>query len=203
MAVLGGLDSNGIRVAGYALAAVTSLWAGVRELRSARHDPTAWPAFWFVVAGLFLAMGIGRGADLGGVISDLGRREAQSAGWYYRRRELQELVVFSILMSALIVFSVVVWRTAARHRRYLPMTIVVLSVVSFAGVRIVSLHDVDVLLARFQIGGLRLGAVVELGGIALAIVMTVRFSLTASTASEGPPVPLGRSAESEASPAPS
>ncbi len=172
--MLGGLGSDWIRVAGYALAAAAAVWAGWRELPGRHEDPRRWPAFWFVAGALLLAMAIGRGGDVGDAIAELGRREAWSSGWYDRRRELQELLIAGIIGVTFIAGLIMLWRTPERRERFVPLALVMFAIVSFAGIRLVSLHDVDAALSRLQVAGLRLGAVVELTIIATMIAMTLR-----------------------------
>src|SRR3954447_20185100 len=80
------VDANWLRVAGYAIAALAAFLAGVRERRRSDEDPNLWPTFWFLNAALLLVMAIGRAADVGGLITTLGRSESLSGGWYANRR---------------------------------------------------------------------------------------------------------------------
>lgn len=168
------VDSNWLRVAAYGVAAAASLHAGVRDLR---RRPTAssrdiWPTFWFLTAALLAAMAVGRAADLGGLVSEIGRREAREEGWYEIRRGYQAAAVATIGAIWLVAVTVAVWRVPERRRRYLPPALVVLTLICFAGIRVVSLHHVDVLLYDRPILGVRIVAIVELAGIALATLST-------------------------------
>ena len=168
------VDSNWLRVAAYGVAAAASLHAGVRELR---RRPSAWsrdiwPTFWFLTAALLAAMAVGRAADLGGLVSEIGRREARDEGWYEIRREYQAAAVASIGAIWLVAVIVAVWRVPERRRRYLPPALVVFTLICFAGIRVVSLHNVDALLYNRPIRGVRIVAIVELFGILLAILST-------------------------------
>jgi hypothetical protein len=58
--------SNWLRVAAYSVAPVAALLAGRRERGRARAEVGLWPMFWFITAGLFLMMVVGRAANLGG-----------------------------------------------------------------------------------------------------------------------------------------
>jgi hypothetical protein len=175
--VLGGLNSDRLPVLGYALAALFALWAGAREARRAGRDAAPWPAFWFVAAALLAAMAVGRASDLGRVVSELGRREAVSEGWYDRRREVQELAIVAIAGLGAVVGVVALWRTAVRRSHHLPMVAVLLGLGCFATIRMVSLHDVDAVLHRYAVAGVQLGTAVELGGIAVAIATTIWLTL--------------------------
>jgi hypothetical protein len=68
---------------------------------------------------------------------------------------------------------VALWRVPERRRRYLPTAIVVFSLQCYAAIRLVSLHHVDALLHRSELNGARLGALVEIGGLLLTILVTL------------------------------
>jgi hypothetical protein len=166
------VGSNGFRVAAYAVAAAAALAAAWRERRRRRDHPDLWPTFWFMTAAVLLAMAVARVIDLGSLASELGRSEARSQGWYDRRREIQAIVVGSLGGVWFVVEAVALWRVPARRRRYLPEAIVVFTLICFAGVRIVSLHQIDAVLYRREFAGVQRGAVLELTGIVLAIALT-------------------------------
>ncbi|MGH9133653.1 MAG: hypothetical protein ACRDZZ_06930 [Ilumatobacteraceae bacterium] len=172
--VSGWADSNWLRVLGYGIAAAASLHAGLRERRRQSLAPgrDLWPAFWYLTAALLAVMAVGRAADIGGLVSEFGRREARAEGWYEVRREYQAAAVASVTAVWLIAVVVAIWRVPERRRRYLPVALVMFTLVCFAGVRIISLHHVDTLLYRRGVGGVRFVAIVELTGIALAILAT-------------------------------
>jgi hypothetical protein len=170
--MLGWLDSNGLRIAGYAAAAIAALLAGRRERPLVGANPNLWPTFWFLTSGLFLLMAVGRAADFGGIATELGRSEALSHGWYAERRKFQAAVVGTLGAIWFIVVVVALWRVPERRRRYLPMAIVSFSLMCYAGIRIVSLHQVDAVLYRRHIAGAKIGSVAEILGIATAIIVT-------------------------------
>jgi hypothetical protein len=176
------LDSNWLRVAGYAAAALAAFLAGRRERPLVRANPNLWPPFWFLTAGLFLLMAVGRAADFAGVATELGRSEAVSHGWYADRRKYQAAVVAALGAIWFIAVVVALWRVPERRRRYLPMAIVAFSLMCYAGIRIISLHQVDAVLYRRHIAGAKVGSVVEFVGLATAIAVTLwqARSLTSS-----------------------
>ncbi len=73
------------------------------------------------------------------------------------------------------VVAVALRRVPERRSRYLPVAVAFFSIVGFATVRFVSLHEVDRLLARRDIGGIRLGTLVEFSLLALATAATIWF----------------------------
>ena len=166
------LESNWLRAAGYAVVTAAAFLAGWRERRRAPVEADLWPAFWFITAGLFLAMVIGRAADLGGWVTRLGRSEALSQGWYRHRRPLQAVVVGSIGAVWLVSVVAALWKVPGRRRRYLPAAIVVGTLLCFVGIRLVSLHQIDGLLSRREFAGLKVGGVVELFGVSVATAIT-------------------------------
>jgi hypothetical protein len=172
--VISWLDSNWLRVVAYGVAAVACLHAGLREQRRRSILPSRdiWPTFWFITAALLAVMALGRAAEIGELVSEFGRREAREEGWYEIRREYQAAAVASIGAIWMVAVVVAVWRVPERRRRYLPAAVAVFSLVCFAGIRIVSLHQVDALLYNRPIRGVRIVTIVELTGIALAILAT-------------------------------
>lgn len=170
-AVITLVNSSGLRTFGYLLAAIAAFVAGLREHRSRRVDSAAWPAFWFVAAGILLAMAVARGSDIGGFLADAGRGSARSGGWYSRRRRFQANVIAALGAALVIATALAVRWMPAKRRRYLPEAFIVLALAVFAGVRLVSLHQVDVLLYKRRVEGIKLDAVIELVGLAAAVVL--------------------------------
>jgi hypothetical protein len=165
------VDSGWLRTSGYLLAATAAFVAGRREIRSHGIGSDWWPRIWFVAAAILLVMALVRGSDLVHLLPDLGRRRARSEGWYQDRRELQALVIAAVGAALVGTVAVVLWWVPANRRQYLPEAIVVLALVAFAAVRLVSLHQVDALLYRRRIHGVKLDAVIELVLLAAAIVL--------------------------------
>jgi hypothetical protein len=165
-------DSNWLRAVAYGVAAGACLHAGLRERRrrptSASRD--IWPTFWFLTAAVLAVMALGRAADVGGLVSELGRREARDEGWYEIRREYQAAAVATIGGIWLIAVVVAIWRVPERRRRYLPPALIVFTLICFAGIRVVSLHHVDTVLYNRPIHGVRIASIMELTGIALTIL---------------------------------
>jgi hypothetical protein len=168
------LDSNWLRVVAYGVAAAACLHAGLRERRRRSSAPSRdiWPTFWFLTAALLGVMALARAADIGELVSDFGRRTARDEGWYEIRREYQAAAVASVGAIWFVAVVVAVWRVPERRRRYLPAALVVFTLFCFAGIRIISLHQVDTLLYNRPIRGVRIVAIVELTGIALTILAT-------------------------------
>jgi hypothetical protein len=167
-------DSGVTRDLGYLMAAAL---AGVRfglEHRGLRPRPvSSWPVYWMLSAILLTFLGLSRATRVGGLIADVGRNQARSEGWYDARRTLQAAVVVVIAATWLIGVVIAVWRVPPRRRRYLPSVIMISALVAFAFVRVVSLHHIDALLYRRDVGGVRFVAVIELGLLAMTITTIV------------------------------
>lgn len=156
------MNSQWLRVIGYVALVVLSLVAHRREQARASDVDGVWPPFWLLTAGMFAVMALGRAGDIGSLVADLGRGEAVDSGWYESRRPLQAAVVSILGVAWLIAVSVVCWRTPERRRRYLPVGIMVVTLAAYAAIRVVSLHQIDAVLHRRELGGLRIATVIEM-----------------------------------------
>jgi hypothetical protein len=170
--VLDWADSDGGRVLAYLVATAIALLAWWREHRRGRRDPGLWPTFWLLSAAFFLAMAVARATDLGGLATELGRSEAVEHGWYADRRRIQTYGAGIVGAGWLITVAIALWRVPARRRRYLPAALSMFTLMCFIGVRLISLHQIDSLLYRRQLGGAQFGAVVELALLAIAVLLT-------------------------------
>jgi len=168
----GWLDSNSVRVACYLAVAAASFVAGLREHRRARTNSNLWPTLWFLTAVLFLFMALGRAGNVAELAADIGRREAQHAGWYDNRRKYQAMVVSAVAGTWFVAVVVALWRVPERRRRYLPMALLSFTIGCFAGIRTISLHQVDGLLYRRFIAGAKVGSVIEVALLAVAFATT-------------------------------
>jgi hypothetical protein len=163
-------------VARYALAGVTAVVLGVAERRSGRAtDPRFWPAFWFTT-GALLSMALARASNLSETLTDIGRDQARSEGWYETRRSLQAGVIVRVTVVWAITVALAVWRVPERRRRYLPTAIAVFTLVCFVGIRLISLHQVDAVLLDRTVSGATIGALVEIGLLlSIVVVSAWRF----------------------------
>lgn len=170
------LDSDAWRATAYGVVGLVGLLAGLRERALSRQHPhvALWPMFWFLTAGLLIAMALGQAFDLDGLLTEFGRSRSRIEGWYRTRRGLQASLVAVVTVGWMIAVSVAIWRVPERRRRYLPMAVVGFTMVGFAAIRLISLHHVDTLLYRRDFAGVRIVAVLEWGLIVLAVVATLR-----------------------------
>lgn len=167
------MNSHWARVIGYVLLVVLSFVALARERRRASEVDGVWAPFWLWTAGFLAVMALGRAGDIGSLLGDLGRGRAVDSGWYESRRPLQAAVVAALGAGWFVVVSVACWRTPERRRRYLPMGIMVVTLAAYAAVRVVSLHQVDGLLHRRELAGIRVGTVIESTLLVITALVTL------------------------------
>ncbi len=167
------LESPAAAICGYVALVVLTVVLGQLELAQRRRAPVIalWPTFWFATTALLVVMTIGRASDSGELLADLGRSRARSEGWYDMRRSAQAAAIGAIAAIWAIAVLAAIWRVPERRRRYLPTALAIVTLVAFAGARVVSLHQVDALLDEPAILGLSIGASVELFLIALVFVV--------------------------------
>jgi hypothetical protein len=170
--VLGWADSDGARVAAYLVATAIAGLSWWREHRRVGTDRALWPTFWLLTGAFFLALALARALDLGGLATELGRGEAVERGWYDDRRKYQALGALIVGGIWVITVIVALWRVPARRRRYLPAALAVFTLMCFIGVRLISLHQIDALMYRRDLGSAPFGAVVELVLLAVAVLLT-------------------------------
>jgi uncharacterized membrane protein len=180
----GVLDAGWLRVVGYSVVASACAIAGVVELRRPRGSPGRWPTFWLATAVVLVAMGMARAGHAADLVSDVGRRAAERRGWYELRRPVQAVAVAGVAVAWARLVVVAIGRVPERRRRYLPTTVAVITLGCFAIARTISLHHVDTLLYRRDIGGVRVVAVIELLLLA-ATLITILQSLITSIAAAG------------------
>lgn len=167
--------SNSLAIVLYVLAATTALALGIVERhRASTSDRRLWPAFWFATSGLLFVMAAGRVSNVSALLTDIGREQARSGGWYDVRRWLQVWVIGAVAALWAATLALVVWRATEPRRRYLPTAIVVFTLVCYVGVRLISLHQVDALLHHRGVRGLTDGAVIEVGLLLAVLALSVR-----------------------------
>jgi len=171
--VLTWLDSTACAVDLYVVAGTTALLLGVVERRrGGAADPKRWPMFWFATGGLLLAMAAGRASNVSDLLTDIGREQARSGGWYEVRRSLQASVIGAVAATWAVTVAVAVWRVPERRRRYLPTAIVVFTLVCFAGIRLISLHQVDAVLHNRHVRDVTIGSIVEVAILLLVVIVS-------------------------------
>jgi hypothetical protein len=185
--MLGWADQNWLRMVAYLAVAGLALLAARRE---PADRVATWRPFWPLTASIFVVMALGRAGGLAEWVIGQFRGEAYEAGWYDERRPLQAAVVIAVGGAWLVSVAVACWRIPERRRRYLPMSVMVLTVGAYVAVRAVSLHQIDSVLYRRELSGLRVGTLIEYAVLLVAGAATMWEPHTT-----GASVPRGRSRE--------
>ena len=141
-----------------------------------RESPGGRRAFWLGVTAVMVFLGVNKQLDLQSWLTQTGRDLAHAQGWYAYRHAVQAGFIVALTLGGL---SFLLWlRRATRNLggeiRWAFLGLVL--VIAFVFVRAASFHHVDRLL-YFELGGLRISWILELGGIgcvALASVMRLR-----------------------------
>ncbi len=163
-------NSNLLRIVLYLVLGALALYARRRERSRATASDGVWAPFWWLTAGFLVTLALGRAGDIGSLISELGRGRAVDEGWYGSRRPLQTAVVVGLGGAWFVTVSIACWKTPERRRRYLPVGLMVVTLAAYGAIRVVSLHQVDAVLYRPEIGGARLATVIE---VALQVVTAI------------------------------
>ena len=124
-------------------------------------------AFWVILTGMFLVLGVNKQLDLQTLLTQVGRELAIVQGWYGERQHFQrQFVICTAILgvAALVFFGVLIRRTIVRQGSALIGAILV---VCFVVIRASSLHDVDHALGG-RIGHMRTYWILELTGIVCA-----------------------------------
>lgn len=167
------VNSHWVRVIGYLMLVILCFVARWREQGRADETDGVWRPFWLLTAGFLAAMAIGRAGDVGQLVSDLGRDRAGEAGWYEIRRPVQAAGVAMLGAAWLMIVVAGCMQSLFRRRRYLPMSLMVMTIAAYAAVRIVSLHDVDAVLYRREYAGAPIGTLVEMALLAITALATL------------------------------
>jgi hypothetical protein len=160
-------DLRLVRAGAYVLVAAAAVGMWISERRRAGGSAVLWPWFWLGTALILMMLAVGRLVDVGQVVTEFGRERARSSGWYGSRRRAQAFVAGTIALAWFVTLVVAIWRVPER-RRYLPMALVSATLVSFAAIRLISLHSVDTVLYRPTIAGVRPVLLAEYGLLLLA-----------------------------------
>lgn len=151
-----------LAVIGYGVAALLAWRVGSRCDGRERN-------FWWIAAGVLLALGINKQLDLQTELTATLRHIARSAGWYASRRQFQLLFLIGLAIGTVIGSS---WLARLVQGLRTPVLITLTGLLALGGfvlMRAASFHHLDVLLGtRLPLGKAHL--LIELA--ALAIVLT-------------------------------
>ena len=127
--------------------------------------------FWIYLAAFLLLLGLNKQLDLQSWFTEALKDSAQAHGWYEQRRPVQVAFIVALglgMLLALISFRLFLANTW-RHYTFTWVGIILLC--TFILMRAASFHHVD-LLINYEISGLRVNVLMEIGAILLIIVGT-------------------------------
>ena len=133
-------------------------------------------AFWVILTGMFLVLGVNKQLDLQTLLTQVARELAIVQGWYGERQHFQRQFVMCTAIvgaAALVFFGVLIRRTIVRQGLAL---IGAAFVVCFVVIRASSLHYVDHALG-VRIGHMKMNWMLELTGVVctgIGAIMNIR-----------------------------
>jgi hypothetical protein len=173
------LNSNGVRVAAYLLAAALCACAATTGERSPAGKRTH-VASWVLLAGLMASLGLAREVDLGPWVTAVGRHRAVIEGWYDDRRELQFWSVWAVVGATALTALVLLFALRRRSWPAAPASLAASCIVGFVLIRAISFHDLDALLYRRNYRGVLVNTGFELG-LLLAFAVCVGWGIYRSS----------------------
>jgi hypothetical protein len=164
------LNGDALRIAAYLIVAVGCAFLAIREASNGNKasDRNRAVLFWCCVAAIMTAFSVGRFTELGPWLTDRGSDFAEWQGWYDERRRYQAALVRALIAAGAIGITCgVLWLVRASSRQHPLAFTAVVYLVTFVGVRAISLHQIDRVLYTDRAAGVRPNAVLELAGTAL------------------------------------
>jgi len=176
-----------VTVAAYLVAAIACYRAAGREPRPDGNRRTRPAAFWLVLAGLMVALGINKQLDLQSLVTQVGRNVIEGLDLYRQRRSLQAGFILTVALGCAGVLAAFLWAARSMLHRRWPALLGMLFILGFVVIRAASFHHVDAFLAA-RVGGMKWNWILELGGIAVVGLAALRI---ASGAAPRPARPEG------------
>lgn len=147
-----------VTVAGYLLATVLAVVVFVRQSGRQR-------VFWLGLSCLLLALAINKQLDLQSALTAAGRCLAKAQGWYDQRQAVQLQFILIIAGTSLVAACIIAW-LMRRELIHIWLGLLGLTILlAFIVIRAAGFHHFDAFIG-FQIGGIRMNWILELGGIA-------------------------------------
>src|SRR5690606_16816884 len=128
---------------------------------------------WLALAGLMLALAINKQFDFQTLLTDIGRVMAERGGWYEQRAQVQRAFIATVGVLAVITMAWLWWLTRKQLRDFRLPLLGFAFILAFVVVRASSFHHVDALIG-FELVGLRVNWILELGGIAVMAAGAIR-----------------------------
>ncbi len=154
-----------LTVAVYTLTAILAAAVFVRQRGRQR-------IFWCGVCVLLFALALNKQLDLQSALTAAGRCLSQAQGWYEDRRAYQIIFIISFATTSLVLGVLLAWILRRHFSRIWVALIGVTLLVAFVAMRAAGFHGFDRFIG-FQIAGIQMNWVLELGGIALIALNAV------------------------------
>lgn len=129
--------------------------------------------FWWIAAGVMLALAVNKQLDLQSALTMIARCHAQLSGWYEIRRVVQEAFILLVAAGGLVALITLTLLLRGILGRVWPALLGLGFVCVFVVVRAASFHHVDVLLGS-QAAGIKLNWLLELPGPLLVAAVALR-----------------------------
>jgi len=123
---------------------------------------------WLGLALVLLLLGINKQLDLQTALTEMGRMMARSEGWYGMRRAVQVVFILGVAAAGWWLFRSVLLLARGNLRQMRTVLLGTVFLLCFVTIRAASFHHMDRLLG-LHFGGVKVNALLELGGIAFVI----------------------------------
>jgi DNA-directed RNA polymerase subunit RPC12/RpoP len=152
------------------LAYLLAAWRCVVKADESKDFGGNYP-FWLYLAAFLLFLAINKQLDLQSWLTDFARESAKAHGWYEHRKPVQITFIGLLAFGMVtVLFSLrLFFANAWRHNKITWLGIVLLC--TFIVMRAASFHHFDILI-NYDILGIKINVVLELGAIALIILGT-------------------------------
>lgn len=158
-----------LTVLGYFITAILCFKCGQKKKNS--H----W--IWWALSLLLLILGINKQLDLQSWFTIMGKKIAIKQGWYEKRRFVQrDFIIGLVAISSASFMFIMQWMGTKVKQFILPLLGLIFLLV-FIIIRATSFHHVDRLLG-WELGGIRLNWILELGGISCLAIAAIKEILT-------------------------
>jgi hypothetical protein len=161
-----------ITVVAYAVATMCCASAA-RRVDRASPGAVADRKKWMMVAAVMASLCVNKQLDLQSLLTDLARVLARHQGWYEERREVQKVVLLTVLAVSCGGFTAVILWFRRFWAQNLMLLIGLVILLFFVAERAISFHHLDQLL-RTQFIGVNMNWFLELSAIALITAAAVR-----------------------------
>lgn len=159
----------------YALAGLICCYAAWATLRQPPHRLGRRAAVYWAVCGvLMLFLAVNKQLDLQTFFTDVARNWAKAGGWYETRRVVQTWFIRGLAAGGVAGLLLVAWLIRGARLTYYLALIGLVFTGCFVVIRAASFHHVDALIG-YEIAGVRMNWVFELGGILVVAVSALAF----------------------------